>query len=142
VGVVVVGAVNLARWVGDTLRLRERVRLEGLRVCSPGHNNREATWILGIKSGFGTLGRGKRVRAHNFIYSELGGGEGHGHSECRRVQDVEHGYPFFSKNGLGASENGAEFGLVHLHSLLYHLRAISVTARVGEGIMHAAKGGS
>jgi len=54
-----------------------------------------------------------------FVYGELSGGEGYGHGERSRIRDVEGGYPFFSKDGARTGDNGAEFGLVHLHSLFY-----------------------
>jgi hypothetical protein len=75
-----------------------------------------------------------------FIQGELGGGEGYGHREHRWVRDVERRHPFFSHSSLGASENGAEFGLVHLHSLLYHSRAVSVMAHRGGKSTHRQRG--
>jgi hypothetical protein len=73
-----------------------------------------------------------------FVYGELSGGEGYGHRERRWVRDVKGGYPFFSKDGARTGDNGAEFGLVYLHSLFYDYAGDKFGPRFGIWDEHGA----
>lgn len=101
---------RLQQRLSHVQRRSHRAR-HGTRETARDDVRRGRVHARGVEEGFELL-----------VHGELDGGEGDGHGEGGGVGDIEGVEAFCAVDGACAGEGGAEFGLVHLHSLFDHCR--------------------